>query len=288
MDSGLGIGGLAISKDEVSSSSFDVFSPIEIENSLSKASKIVTRPIASSNSRGPFKFIINADPVKWTDCESIRLSGKVKLQKKTENTLSNFDDTANEISTVNNFFQSLYSSIICTVNGVEITDPSGNWYPYKSYLETLLSYSKSTKEGRLQSHCYFTDKANHFDSLGQINGNGKTTTESANDGYVKRKEKFKNSKFVYFNIPLNMDLCTVRKYLPPGLKLEFEFHRSPDAFSLLSPYAKDNCAIVLENLTLVLTRYTPSSSIQKFYQDGMIKNKKCVIPMDRSLIKSYT
>ena len=68
MDSGLGIGGLAISNDEVASSCFDLFSPIEIENSISKANKIITRPISSTSSRGPFKFDIPADPEKWTDC----------------------------------------------------------------------------------------------------------------------------------------------------------------------------------------------------------------------------
>ena len=56
MDSGLGIGGLSLSSDEVASSSFDLFSPIEIENSIIKATKIVTRPIATTASRGPFKF----------------------------------------------------------------------------------------------------------------------------------------------------------------------------------------------------------------------------------------
>lgn len=82
MDSGLGIGGLSISKDEVTSSSFDVFSSIQIENSITKANKIIARPITSSDSRGPFKFLFPPDPEKWTDCESLRLSGKVTLKKK--------------------------------------------------------------------------------------------------------------------------------------------------------------------------------------------------------------
>ena len=82
-DSTIGIGGLNLGKDEVTSSAFDLFAPIEIENSIKKANKIIVRPIASTNSRGPFKFVIPSDPEKWTDCESIRLSGKVKILKNT-------------------------------------------------------------------------------------------------------------------------------------------------------------------------------------------------------------
>ena len=191
-DSTIGIGGLNLGKDEVTSSAFDLFAPIEIENSIKKANKIIVRPIASTNSRGPFKFVIPSDPEKWTDCESIRLSGKVKILKNTGGVLSNFiaNESGNEVSTVNNFFQSLFSSVECTINGVEVTDPSGNWYPYKSYLETLFSYSKATKEGRLQSHCFYTDDANQMDSIGEIDQNGVLTKESDNTGYKKRKDFF--------------------------------------------------------------------------------------------------
>lgn len=288
MDSGLGIGGLAISKDEVASSSFDLFSPIEIENSIIKANKIITRPIANTSSRGPFNFVFPADPQKWTDVESLRLSGKVKLKKSAAGILTNYVDDENEISTVNNFFQSLFSSITCTINGVEITDPSANWYPFKTYIETILSYSTSTKDGRLKANCYIKDEANKFDIIGTVDANGKTVTPSTNAGYKKRKEFFSNSKPKYFNIPIHADICTLRKYLPPNTKLEFEFQRTPDAFSLLSPYPAEKCRILIEDLTLSLTRYTPSSQVEKFYLSNLAKKKKQVLPIDRSLIKTYT
>ena len=288
MDSGLGVGGLSISKDEVATSAFDLFSRIEIENSIQKASKIVVRPIASTSSKGPFKFVFPPDPEKWTDCETIRLTGKVTLKKKAGGVLSNFSNNHNEISTVNNFFQSLFSSIDCVINGVEITDPSGNWYPYKAYLETLLSYSKSTKEGRYQSHCFFEDTANVYDSIGEVNGGKQTTKESDNDGYKLRKDFFLNSKTKFFNIPLHVDLCTLRKYLPPNTKLELEFHRSPDAFSLLSPFSVDNCEILIEDIALSLTRYTPSPQINAFYSSKLSTLKSQLLPIDRTLIKTYT
>lgn len=288
MDSGLGIGGLSLSKDEVASSSFDLFSGIEIENSIHKAHKLLVRPNASTNSKGPFKFTFPADPEKWTDCETIRLTGKVTIKKQIAGALSNFTVTGNEISTVNNFFQSLFSSVTCVLNGVEITDPSANWYPYKAYLETLLSYSKSTKEGRYQSHCYYEDTAESFDKIGEIDSNGLTTTESTNDGYKLRKDFFINSKTRYFNIPLHVDLCTLRKYLPPNTKLELEFQRSPDAFSLLSPYNVSDCEIVIEDIAASLTRYTPSPQIKSFYNNKLSSLKRQILPIDRTLIKTYT
>ena len=288
MDSGIGIGGLSIGKDEVASSAFDLFSPIEIENSIQNARKIIARPISSTSSRGPFKFVFPADPEKWTDCESLRLSGKVTLKINDGGTISNFTNTINEISTVNNFYQSLFSSVACTLNGVEITDPSGNWYPYKSYLETLLSYSKTTKDGWLSKNCYFQDTSGKYDTLGVVGVNKETTTESANSGYKSRKTWFGRSKTRYFNIPIHNDISTLRKYLPPNTKLEFEFHRSSDAFSLLTPYPVNYCTIEMEDLELSLTRYTPSKAIQSFHAERISKLKRQILPIDRSLIKTYT
>ena len=288
MDSGLGIGGLSLGKDEVASSAFDLFSPIEIENSISKASKIVTRPIATSSSRGPFKFLFPPDPDKWTDCESLRLSGRVKLRRYNAGALADFDVNIKEISTVNNFYQSLFSSVICTVNGVEISDPSGTWYPYKAYLETLLSYSSATKGGRLRTTAFFEDSCKNYDSIGEIDGSLHTTAASLNEGYKKRQDYFAKSNWRHFNIPIHNDICTLRKYLPPDTKLEFEFQRTPDKFSLLTPMSDDSVKIVIEDLKLSVTRYTPSPSINSFYHNKLNKLKRQVLPIDRSLIKSYT
>ena len=65
MDSGLGIGGLSLSKDEVASSSFDLFSGIEIENSIQKANKIVVR-FLSSGKYMLFRIIQNGMPLATT------------------------------------------------------------------------------------------------------------------------------------------------------------------------------------------------------------------------------
>ena len=113
-----------------------------------------------------------------------------------------------------------------------------------------------------------------------------TTTESNNSGYKVRKELFKNSTERYFNIPIHSDLCTLRKYLPPNTKLEFEFHRSTDAFSLLTP--NSHCNIIIEDIALTLSRYTPSNQIKKFHSDKLSSLKRQILPIDRSLIKTYT
>ena len=58
MDSGIGIGGLSVGKDEYATDCFNLFKSIEIENSIEDVTRIITRLISAANSKGPFIFEI--------------------------------------------------------------------------------------------------------------------------------------------------------------------------------------------------------------------------------------
>ena len=148
MDSGIGIGGLSVGQDEYASRCFDLFKGIEIENSIADVTRITTRPISVASSRGPFTFEIPADPEKFTDAESFRLHGSMRIRKKNAGVLENITATE-EVSTVNNIFHSLWSKVVVHLNDVAINDPTNSWYAYKAYFENHLSYSKGTKTSLL-------------------------------------------------------------------------------------------------------------------------------------------
>ena len=78
MDSGIGIGGLSTGKEEFVTSSFDLFTPVEVENSIQRGYNLTYHPIAATSGAGPFNF----DPEKFTDTESIRLHAAVRILKK--------------------------------------------------------------------------------------------------------------------------------------------------------------------------------------------------------------
>ena len=82
MDSGIGIGGLSTGKDEYVTSAFDLFTSTEVENSIQKAHRLTYRPISVIAGAGPFNFEIPADPDKFTDAETIRLHGAIRICKK--------------------------------------------------------------------------------------------------------------------------------------------------------------------------------------------------------------
>ena len=185
MESGIGIGGLSVGQDEYATDCFDLFKEVEIENSIEDVTRIITRPISAANSKGPFIFEIPADFEKFTDAESFRLHGRMRIIKKISGIPTNIDSNDN-VSTVNNIFDSLWNKVDVKINDKSINDPTNSWYAYKAYFENHLSYSKGTKSNLLSYCGYFNDTCDKLDDVGSYSSG--TLTESDNEGFVKRKK----------------------------------------------------------------------------------------------------
>ena len=84
-------------------------------------------------------------------------------------------DPNTDVGPVNNWMHSLFSQVDVTLNGTLVT-PSTNTYPYRAYIETLLSHGKEAKQSQLTSCLWFKDTAGHMDA-----------TDDANAGFRERK-----------------------------------------------------------------------------------------------------
>ena len=284
MDYTSGIGGLNVEKDEFVDSNFDLFAKTEYEVGVKKIVSQIFRPLSTPNTTGPFSFEIPSDPDKFTNAQSLRLHGRMRIKKRNPQTevLSNL--TNEYVAPINNIFDSLWSSINIKLNGCEITDPSSKWYAYKAYLENHISYSSSCKENVLSYKGYYKDTYDKFDDV----GNSTTPTPSTNDGFLKRKVLFAGSKWVYFAINLHTDITTLRKYIPPGIKMELEFQRNINEFLLLSDKSEDNYAVEIDNMKLKVDRIIPSDKVTDFYKKNIENKISPRLPIDRSLLKTYT
>ena len=65
---------------------------------------------------------------------------------------------------VNNWLHSLFSQVDVYLSGTLVT-PSTNTYPYRAYIETLLSYGSEAKETQLTSQLWYKDTAGRMDSV---------------------------------------------------------------------------------------------------------------------------
>ena len=138
----------------------------------------------------------------------------------------------------------------------------------------------------LSSKGYCQDTAGKYEDFGATEPD---IQESLNTGWLKRKSWFKESQWVDFAINIHSDICTVRNFLPPNIKLEFLLERNPDNFCLMGKAAdRTTYHIDLENIHMTLDRLEPSAEIQKFYKEKIRNGYKPRLAIDRSVIRTYT
>ena len=88
----------------------------------------------------------------------------MRIRKKVSGVINNIDANDN-VSTVNNVFDTLWDKVVVKLNDKTINDSTNAWYAYKAYFENHLSYSKSTKSNLLSYRGYFNDTYDKFDDV---------------------------------------------------------------------------------------------------------------------------
>ena len=125
---------------------------------------------------------------------------------------------------MNNWLHSLFSQVDVYLNDTLLT-PSSNTYPFRSYVETLLSYGTEAKKTQLTSQLWYKDTAGHMES---------TTANGGNLGLVQRGRYLAESRVVDMMGRLHVDLFLQDKFLLNGVDVKIRLVRSKDAFSLMA------------------------------------------------------
>jgi hypothetical protein len=127
-------------------------------------------------------------------------------------------------SVVNNLFHSLFSSIDLYLNNKLVTNNSDT-YPYRAYLENLLSYGKESKNSHLKAlELWSNDTALHMQA---------NATNLNNEGWKSRRTSIHQSRACELAGRLHLDLFLQEKYLPNGVEIKLRLNRSPNAFCIM-------------------------------------------------------
>ena len=98
---------------------------------------------------------------------------------------------------------------------------SNNNYPYRAYIENLLSFGQEAKNSQLSALLWHRNTSEHFDTLG-----------ATNLGYTKQKALAAESKEIDMMGKLHLDLFFQNRYLLNGVEVRLRLIRSNDLFLL--------------------------------------------------------
>ena len=261
-----------------SSPQLDLFSTPMTQTSVESGTWAEFNPTSAISESMPIEFDISGAGTSYIDLSQTQLIARVQLLKGDGTPIGN----TTHVAPCNLFLHALFSEIDVKLNGTLITS-SNNTYPYRAYIETLLSYGRDAKSSQLTSAMYYKDEGGDagFEE-GDPHAAGAT-----NKGMVKRNSFFKNGEIVPMQGPIHLDLMFQDRYLPSDVGMQLRFVRSKDAFSLLSDAANPAFRVKIHECKLLIRKVNISPSVfiaqAKAFEVGNAK-----YPIRRVVCKSYS
>ena len=201
-------------------SELDIFAVPPTQTSIEDGRWVEHQPLTSLDSGGPIEFVIPGTGDAYLDLANTYLLIRAKVVRGVGTDLA--ADTP--VAPVNNWLHSLFSQVDVYLNDTLVT-PSSNTYPFRAYVDTVLSYGAEAKNTQLTSQLWYKDTAGHMDA---------TTVDGGNTGLIERQRHIAESRIVEMMGRLHVDLFLQDRSLLNGVSVKIRLVRSKDAFSLMA------------------------------------------------------
>lgn len=263
-------------------------------------------PISSTlqSETAPIEFDIQGQGDEYIDLSQTYVQIVCKFTKDDGTALTGANTS---VTPVNNIIHSLFSEIDVTLNGKIIT-PGTDTYPYKAYLEKLLSYRPKTLETQMKAcSLWEKDTAGHMDDAlttaptqtkTQFNVvDDKVTVNAAqlgfplpaggeNEGLRRRRDAIENSKKITLIDRLYVDLFQQDRFIPNGVDIRLRFNRAKPAFHLMA-HAGSTGKISILSMLLWVRKVKPTATVLNAINERL-NSETAKFPLRRVEVKTFT
>ena len=260
---------------ECSKSELDLFSVPPINTSMESGSMIEHLPLSKPED-GPLEFDVTS-PDEYVDLGRTFLYIKAKVVKNNKTNL----DAATKIGPANLWLHSLFSQVDIQLNGKLVT-PSVNTYPYKAYLETLLSYGSDAKESQLTSELWYLDSP----PMDEVDPLAADDDAGNNEGFAERGKFISASKSVEMIGRLHCDIFQQDRYLLNKVDMHIKLIRSPEQFHLMA----DGTAYktIIEDAVMYVRKVKINPTLVNEHNKQMSTGHLVKYPVRRGVVSTFT
>ena len=254
-------------------SELDLFAVPPTQMSIDDGRWVEHQPLTSLDSGGPIEFMLPGTGDAYLDLANTYLLIRAKVVRGDGTDLA--ADT--QVAPVNNWLHSLFSQVDVYINDTLVT-PSSNTYPFRAYVETLLSYGAEAKKTQLTSQLWYKDTAGHMDA---------TLENGGNAGLAERRKYIAESRVVEMMGRLHVDLFLQDRFLLNGVSVKIRLVRSKDTFSLMADGVNPDFKVQIVDAILFARKAVLSPTVQMAHIKAL-ENGTAKYPLRPVDCKVYT
>ena len=232
-----------------------------------------SNPMSSISDDGPLEFVItNGDPETYLDLANTYLYVKAKVCDGNGDPV----EADTNVAPINYWLHTLWQQVDVYLNDKLIT-ASTNMYPYRAYIEALLSYGSEAKKTQLTNALWFRDTPDHFDGM----------RENKNTGFAMRFRMTEQSQSVDLMGRLHCDIFHQNRYLLNNVNVRVKLTRSKSAFNLMSDEQDAVFKPVIEEAYLLVRKVKVNPGVQLGHLKALEK-QPALYPIRRVVTKYFT
>ena len=240
-------------------------------------------PVSTLAEGAPIEFNVPATPDTYVDLGRTSLHLQLAVRKRDGTVL----DNAQQVVPVQNLFGALFQQIDVKLNDRLVT-PSLNTYPYKSYIETLLSHGSDAKKSWLTSQGWH----------GEAGDNPATSNPhdaAAPSGVKARWTMIRTGNDFQLEGRPHVDLFHQERYLVPGVSMHLKLQPTASAFSLMyDPEAQvgggdqGHFKVVIKRAVLKVRKVRANPDMQLEHAQSLESGKNALYPLRRGVVTTFT
>lgn len=257
---------------ECSKSELDLFMVPPTQTSIEHGQWVEYQPLATLTDKGPIEFNIPGAGDDYIDLANTYFRVRAKVTTATGTAL---DAATDIVAPVNYWINSLWSQIDLSLNEKLITS-SNNTYPYRAYIETLLSFGQEAKKSQLTTALWYKDEAGKFEV---VDG-------AENTGFTRRSKAVISNGIVDMVGKIHLDMFFQPRYLLNGVDVKLRLSRSKDEFNLMCKEGK-SYKVNINEVTMFVRKVLPNPAVRMGHIKGLEK-ARAKYPIRRVETKSFT
>ena len=282
-------------------SELELFTTPLTQTSIEKTGYVNVYPVTALQLNGPLEFVLAPSSEHYIDLQKTILYLKCKIMLKDGNSIVKKESTdpgfnKTLVAPICYFHATQFKGVEVFLNSVPVTHLD-NLYPYRAYLETLLTFGSESKEGQLQSALFYKDAGEHNWMEAGLAKTPPAGEDNPRWTYIKpeiknpgARERFQCTKysraFETFG-RIHNELFTQGKLLPGGCELRIRLHRADPQFCLMAKNHDENYVVQIEKAILMVRQCRISSAIRESHA-RMRLEKPIKYPTRKVQMKFFT
>lgn len=252
----------------------EYFTEEHISNTVRRSFLREFTPISTIVQSSPIEFHVAGAERLHLDLGKSYLYIRVKIVNSDDSNLTANDD----VGPVNLSLHSLFSNVDVELCGKMVNDTNG-LYPYRAYLETLLTFPSSCMESQLQSSGWYKDTGGRMEVF-------RMGDDGENLGFKKRGALFAQSREVELIGRPHCDLFNIGMTIPSCCNLMLRLHRSINSFLIKTSTTNEYKFVINDAKFLVQTEEMNADYLQQIEKQLQLRNIH--LPLTRVSMKTLT